>query len=197
MADAVDKGWRAYQAARRGQAPSQQQQERSPLMAGLSAAALRACCTHNPQGVMQACADSAAFLLVASASAATALPAAVNVAAGSAREQRSPLLPLAASVADTAMWHAVASLAIPGVIINRTVWASGRLLAARPGLLSPALARAVPTVAGLSLIPLLVPHIDEAVSVFMDGHVRPWLGTTRPEGGAAAAAAGPAHAATA
>lgn len=39
--------------------------------------------------------------------------------AGSAREQQSAAVPVAAAVLDTALWHGTASLAIPGFMINR------------------------------------------------------------------------------
>jgi hypothetical protein len=47
-------------------------------------------------------------------------------------------------------------------------------------------------VAGLATIPLVVPHIDEAVSGWMRDHVRPHLpqaAPCRPQGDAVAAAA--------
>jgi hypothetical protein len=71
------------------------------------------------------------------------------------------------------------------------VWATGALLARRPGL-SPALRHTLPSVAGLATIPLVVPHIDEAVSGWMRDHVRPHLpqaAPCRPQGDAVAAAA--------
>lgn len=54
----------------------------------------------------------------------------------------------------------------------------------------PRLARLGPSAAGLALIPLAVPHIDEAVTRWFDAHLRPRL----PRHGAAPAASGPQHA---
>ncbi len=76
-------------------------------------------------------------------------------------------------MADAALWHTAASVVIPGAIINRAVWATRTLLrrAAAP---APAVAT-VPTAVGLVLIPLLVRHIDEAVTKVMASNVRPHL----------------------
>ena len=46
--------------------------------------------------------------------------------------------------------------------------------------LSPALHHAFPTLAGLAVIPLVVPHIDEAVTHWMDTNVRPHLNLPSP-----------------
>lgn len=84
------------------------------------------------------------------------------LAAGSAREAGVAGGPVAAAVAESLLFHGAASLALPAVAINRTVWCAGRALAAWPR--APALLRrAGPSALGLSLIPLLVPHIDGLV----------------------------------
>ena len=61
----------------------------------------------------------------------------------------------------------------------RTVWATGKLVARHPGL-SPTLLHSLPSLAGLASIPLVVPHIDAAVTHWMDEHVRPRLPLTPP-----------------
>ena len=71
------------------------------------------------------------------------------------------------------------SLSHPPLTLNssiyfRTVWATGRLLTAFPRL-PPTLSHALPSLAGLATIPLVVPHIDEAVTTWMEHHVRPHL----------------------
>lgn len=91
------------------------------------------------------------------------------------------LSPVAATVLDSLVWHSAASLLLPYLIINRTVWAASRALAAHPRL-SPALRHALPSLAGLAMIPLVVPHIDHAVDAWMDGAVRPRLNLLPPEG---------------
>lgn len=57
------------------------------------------------------------------------------------------------------------------------MWATGKLLSrgAWAAALHPRLRQLVPSAAGLALIPLLVPHIDEAVTGWMDQHLRPRL----------------------
>jgi hypothetical protein len=57
----------------------------------------------------------------------------------------------------------------------RTVWAAGKVLARHHSHLSPALHHALPTLAGLAMIPLVVPHIDHAVTEWMDTTIRPQL----------------------
>ena len=137
---------------------------------------MRACCPRPLQGLAQACAESAAFLLTDTAAAAAGV-ASGTATANSAREVRSHAVPVAAAVADTAAWHGLASLLIPGVLINRIVWASGCVLATCPHLLPwRQVARAAPSVAGMSML-VLVPQIDAAVTALFDGHVRPRLGT--------------------
>eukprot|EP00887_Chlorella_sp_A99_P001019 scaffold14.g1019.t1 len=163
IADTLDKGRAAY--ARSAAAAAQQQHPAQP--GTLPPAALCTCWTQSPQGLAQACAAGAASL------------APPSMMARSTHEAPTALVPVTAAVADTALWHAAASLAIPGVLINRTVWAGGRLLASHPRLLPwRHAARAAPSLVGLSLIPLLVPHIDEAVTEWMEAHVRPQLGTS-------------------
>ncbi|KAL4538027.1 hypothetical protein Ndes2526B_g04128 [Nannochloris sp. 'desiccata'] len=90
-------------------------------------------------------------------------------------EQQRFLTPVSATVVDSLLWHGAASLALPFMVINRTVWAAGKVLARHHSHLSPALHHALPTLAGLAMIPLAVPHIDHAVTQWMDTKVRPHL----------------------
>jgi hypothetical protein len=60
-------------------------------------------------------------------------------------------------------------------VLFRTVWAAGKVLARHHSHLSPALHHTIPTLAGLAMIPLVVPHIDHAVTEWMDTKVRPHL----------------------
>ena len=73
----------------------------------------------------------------------------------------------AVEAVDTLLWQGLASVAIPGFVINRVVWATGRL---SPPNLAMGL---VPTVMGLACIPLIVKPIDHGVDAFMDLCVRP------------------------
>lgn len=61
-----------------------------------------------------------------------------------------------------------------------TVWATRQLLSSASCARLPARARALaPSAAGLALIPLVVPHIDQAVSQLLDAHLRPCLPQAR------------------
>ena len=75
----------------------------------------------------------------------------------------------AVEAGDTIMWQGLASVAIPGFVINRIVWAAGQL----PLQSSPAGRKWLPTLTGLACIPLIVHPIDVAVDRMMDTLVRP------------------------
>ena len=69
--------------------------------------------------------------------------------------------------ADTLVWQGLASVAVPGFVINRIVWAAAQL--------SPPRFRSfAPTAAGLVAIPLIVRPIDQGVEKFMDAVLRPF-----------------------
>jgi fission process protein 1 len=76
---------------------------------------------------------------------------------------------------DTLLWQGLASVAIPGAVINRIVWAAGKLPT------PVGASRAVlPTAVGLACIPFIVSPIDRGVDWFMDRCVRPMLGGKDP-----------------
>ena len=102
-------------------------------------------------------------------------------ASASAQQGASP----AAAVVDTLLWQGLASVAVPGLTINRAVWAATKALEA--GEASKGVVRAVPTAVGLGLIPFIVAPIDHAVEAGMDRFVRPAL---FPPGAAVAAIVG-------
>ena len=67
--------------------------------------------------------------------------------------------------ADTLIWQGLASVAIPGYVINRLVWAAGRF--------GPPQSRAwLPTVFGLACIPFIVQPIDHGTDVLLNGTLR-------------------------
>lgn len=72
--------------------------------------------------------------------------------------------------ADTFIWQALASVAIPGAVINRIVWAVGHIS-------PPQLKWWAPTVVGLSSIPFIISPIDHGVDIFMDS-LRPFYSDT-------------------
>ncbi|KNC48845.1 mitochondrial protein [Thecamonas trahens ATCC 50062] len=84
-----------------------------------------------------------------------------------------------AQMADVVIWQGAASVAIPGLVINRIVasvgWATKRM--GRTG----GLWRWAPTVCGLLSIPLIIHPIDTAVTVAMDATIRSWIPYMEPE----------------
>lgn len=83
---------------------------------------------------------------------------------------RSPIL----EAADTVLWQGLASVAVPGFVINRIVHVAGRL--------SPAsMLRWSPTAAGLASIPLIIKPIDHGVDELMNKAVRPLFNAKAPQ----------------
>lgn len=76
-----------------------------------------------------------------------------------------------AEAGDTLLWQTLASVAIPGAVINRLVWAAGASIRALPTA-GPRARAWLPTAAGLACIPLIVGPIDRGVDALMDA-VRP------------------------
>ena len=75
---------------------------------------------------------------------------------------------------DTMIWQTLASVAIPGLVINRLVWATRKSLA---GATKPHSfpVRWAPTVVGLLAVPFIVHPIDTGVHWAMDRSIRPGL----------------------
>ncbi|BFG03017.1 mitochondrial fission process protein 1 [Drosophila madeirensis] len=65
---------------------------------------------------------------------------------------------------DVFSWQMMASVIIPGLVINRITWASRLMLSKAPG----AIAKTVPTLIGLASIPLIIHPIDSLVDRLMD-----------------------------
>lgn len=67
---------------------------------------------------------------------------------------------------DTLLWQGLASVAVPGFVINRVVWSVGRF--------GPAQYRAwLPTATGLASIPFIIKPIDNSIDLLMDKVIRP------------------------
>eukprot|EP00039_Didymoeca_costata_P030090 m.27852 g.27852 ORF g.27852 m.27852 type:complete len:163 (-) comp7944_c0_seq2:1116-1604(-) len=78
-------------------------------------------------------------------------------------------------VIDTVLWQGFASVAIPGLVINRIVSAS-RLVLANPGLAAPQFLRLWgPTSLGIAAIPFIVKPIDSFVDFALDNTYREWV----------------------
>mmetsp|Transcript_30142 Transcript_30142/g.93231 ORF Transcript_30142/g.93231 Transcript_30142/m.93231 type:complete len:107 (-) Transcript_30142:35-355(-) len=67
--------------------------------------------------------------------------------------------------ADALVWQALASVIVPGFVVNRVV-AAARLATKLP---------MTATVAGLASIPIIIKPIDHAVDLGLDATLRPWL----------------------
>ena len=66
---------------------------------------------------------------------------------------------------DALIWQALASVIVPGFVVNRVVAMAGRATT-RP---------MVPTFCGLASIPLIIKPIDHAVDAAMDASLRPYV----------------------
>jgi len=69
---------------------------------------------------------------------------------------------------DVLSWQTIASVAVPGFVINRVVALSGALLrraGRQPGV--------VPTLVGLASVPLIIKPIDHATDAVLDATIRP------------------------
>eukprot|EP00043_Microstomoeca_roanoka_P015061 m.150062 g.150062 ORF g.150062 m.150062 type:complete len:190 (+) comp16167_c7_seq1:37-606(+) len=87
-----------------------------------------------------------------------------------------PKIAAAGAVLDTAIWQGLASVALPGLVINRVV-ATTRFFSLKSSL-PPRVATLLPTIAGLSAIPFIIKPIDKLVDRFMDSYVRPHIHLT-------------------
>ena len=76
-------------------------------------------------------------------------------------------------VLDTMLWQGLASVLIPGLAVNRVVWATSSLMTYVGPRLSNAYRAVGPTGAGLASIPFMIRPIDDAVTKGMDAYVRP------------------------
>ena len=73
------------------------------------------------------------------------------------------------SFTDTLVWQSLASVGIPGLVINQIVKASRYAVAKSPAVLLPTVvAKWMPTAAGLGSIPLIIQPIDDFVDYVMD-----------------------------
>jgi fission process protein 1 len=76
------------------------------------------------------------------------------------------------STVDTLIWQSLASVAIPGAIINAIVKASRFAVAKSPMALPTLISTWLPTAVGLGSVPLIIHPIDGAVDLLMDSTYR-------------------------
>ena len=81
---------------------------------------------------------------------------------------------------DTLLWQGLASVAIPGGIINMIV-RSSRFAVARTTGLPILISRWLPTAMGLGSVPIIITPIDNFVDYALDNSTRKMLGITSPE----------------
>ncbi|ETW01512.1 hypothetical protein H310_06176 [Aphanomyces invadans] len=74
---------------------------------------------------------------------------------------------------DTLIWQGFASVAIPGVVINRVVAASAYAIS-KQAKATPAMLKWGPTCIGLGVIPFIIHPIDNFVDFAMDRTTRVW-----------------------
>ncbi len=80
----------------------------------------------------------------------------------------SPVPHMVTTAVDVLSWQTIASIAVPGFVINRVVALSGALLrraGRKPGV--------VPTLVGLASVPLIIKPIDHATDAVLDATIRP------------------------
>jgi fission process protein 1 len=76
------------------------------------------------------------------------------------------------STVDTLIWQSLASVAIPGAIINTIVKASRFAVSRSPMVLPAMVSTWLPTAVGLGSVPLIIHPIDGLVDYFMDSTFR-------------------------
>lgn len=83
------------------------------------------------------------------------------------------ILAAAKTAADVFIWQMLASVVIPGIVINRITWGAG-VLSKQSKL--PGIARKwLPTCIGLATIPFIIRPIDTAVDHAMDRTYRKYI----------------------
>ena len=76
---------------------------------------------------------------------------------------------------DTLLWQSLASVMIPGAVINMVVKASRFAVARSPIALGAFVTEWSPTAAGLGSVPVIIHPIDHAVDVLLDNTTRQWF----------------------
>merc|ERR1712003_312020 len=90
-----------------------------------------------------------------------------------AQKKKNPQFEVAIAAVDTLVWQAMASVIIPGFVVNRIVWASKNLVESdKIAKLPPMAKKWAPTLVGLSFIPFIVHPIDEGVTRLLDMTIR-------------------------
>lgn len=87
------------------------------------------------------------------------------------RRKQTTSAKMVAAAVDTLVWQTLASVLIPGFVINRVVWASQSILKRSP-LRSNTAKQWAPVFIGLSAVPFIVEPIDTAVHWGMDTSIR-------------------------
>lgn len=83
------------------------------------------------------------------------------------------LRPAAVIAGDVFLWQMFASVAIPGLVINRITWAAGKLL--KQAKVKGLMKMWAPTCIGLAAIPFIIKPIDFGVDEAMDNTYRKYV----------------------
>jgi len=91
---------------------------------------------------------------------------------GKKRADQAPMEDVVRSGVDCLLWQTLASVLIPGKVINVVTAGSAKALAKSSA--APLLKKWGPTVVGLATIPLIIHPIDTAVDCLFDNTLRRW-----------------------
>ena len=89
------------------------------------------------------------------------------VIADAVSKAQQPDAPVLRTFADVAIWQGLASVMIPGFVINRICWGANRSIKHHK------YKSIIVTTSGLLAIPLIIKPIDHTVDTFMDKFMRP------------------------
>ncbi|CAH2268851.1 mitochondrial fission process protein 1 [Pararge aegeria] len=78
---------------------------------------------------------------------------------------------------DALVWQTLASVAIPGLVINRICHYTQKYLAKKVPKIAPAPRKIAAVAVGLASIPLIVYPIDKGVTLLMNATYRKWFHT--------------------
>lgn len=97
---------------------------------------------------------------------------------GDAAAEKFAVQETAYATLDTLLWQSLASVMIPGAVINMVVRASRLAVQRSPMVLPAMVAKWLPTATGLGSVPLIIHPIDHSVDVLLDNTTRQWWEST-------------------
>lgn len=97
------------------------------------------------------------------------------------KTDRSQYTQTALAAADVMLWQTLASVMIPGAVINMVVKASRFAVKRAPPSLPKFVAAWLPTTMGLASVPLIIDPIDHGVDFLLDRTARKWMAEEKVE----------------